>query len=393
MQIQAAGHMEAILGMLLIALIISIIFRLFKLPAILGYIVSGALLGPNAFGFIENTLIIKELSELGIVFLMFTIGLEFSIKKLFMLKNAVIILGGFQVLLTIIITTLIGLSFNMTQVSAFSVGCIAAMSSTAIVIKELYNNKEHSYKYALNSIGILLFQDIAVIPIMVLLPNLNPDVISEINIYIPLLKSFIAVGLILVIGRWLLQPLFHLIFKTKCLELFTLSVLLVVIGSAWITHSLGFSYTLGAFVSGIMLSETQYRHNIEMEIRPFKDVLLGLFFISIGMLVDISSWKETWVWIGLLLIAIIVGKFLLITTLSIINKQDVKTSLRTGLILAQGGEFGFALLAIATNNKLLPFDYSQVVLAALLISFSFAPIIINYVIKQNKTESTRSARI
>jgi len=386
MQIHAMGHMETILGMLLIALIISIIFRLFKLPAILGYIVSGALLGPNLFGFIENTSIIRELSELGIVFLMFTIGLEFSIKKLFQLKNAVIILGGFQVLLTIIITTMIGLSFNMTQTAAFSVGCIAAMSSTAIVIKELYSNKEYNNVYALNAIGILLFQDIAVIPIMVLLPNLNPDVISEINIYSPIIKGFIAVGVILAIGRWLLQPLFHLIIKTKCLELFTLSVLLVVIGSAWITHILGFSYTLGAFISGMMLSETQYRNNIEMEIRPFKDVLLGLFFISIGMLVDINSWTSTWIWIGLLLTALIIGKFLLITILSIVNRQDLKTSLKTGLILAQGGEFGFALLAIAANNKLLPHDYSQVVLAALLISFSIAPIIINFVIKHNQRE-------
>lgn len=386
MHIQSMGHMETILGMLLIALVISIIFKLFKLPAILGYIVSGALLGPNAFGFIENSAIIKELSELGIVFLMFTIGLEFSIKKLFQLKHAVIILGGLQVLLTIIITTVIGMNLDMTYAAAFSVGSIAAMSSTAIVIKELYSNREHNHQYALNAIGILLFQDIAVIPIMVVLPNLNPEVISEINIYTPLLKSIIAVGVILAIGRFLLQPLFHLIFKTKCLELFTLSVLLVVIGSAWITHALGFSYTLGAFISGMMLSETKYRHNIEIEIRPFKDVLLGLFFISIGMLVDISSWSETWVWIGLLLIALIAGKFLLITILSLLNKQDLKTSLKTGLILAQGGEFGFALLAIAVNNKLLSFEYSQVVLAALLISFSFAPILINYVIKKNQME-------
>tara|TARA_R110002124_G_scaffold152394_3_gene319293 strand:- start:1979 stop:3130 length:1152 start_codon:yes stop_codon:yes gene_type:complete len=382
MPIEQSGNIETILSILLIALIISIIFRFLKLPVILGYIVSGALLGPKAFGLIKETLIIKELSEFGIVFLMFTIGLEFSLKKLFRLKNAVIILGGSQVLITIIITYICGLIFGMTKSSAFTVGCITAMSSTAIILKELYQNKEHNKKYALNAIGILLFQDIAVIPIIVILPNLNPDNINDISIVYPFFKSILAVTLILIIGRWFLQPLFKIISNTKVLELFTLSTLLVVIGSAWITHSLGFSYTLGALISGIMLSETEFKHNIEIEIRPFKDVLLGLFFISIGMLVDISTWAETWVWIMFLLIAIVIGKSLLITTLSFLNKQGFNNSFKTGLILAQGGEFGFAILSIASQNKLLPTDYSQVVLAALLISFAIAPIIVNYVMNK-----------
>jgi CPA2 family monovalent cation:H+ antiporter-2 len=193
-----------------------------------------------------------------------------------------------------------------------------------------------------------------------------------------LLKGIVAILLIFMMGRWLLRPLFRLISKTRAIELFTLTVLLVTLTAAWLTHLLGLSFALGAFLAGIMLAETEFRHQIEVEIRPFRDILLGLFFITIGMLANVSTWHQTWVWIFLLLVALLGGKLALITVLSRLSGNNSPTAFRTGLILAQGGEFGFAILTLALTEGVIPVDYSQVILAALIISIAIAPLLIYF---------------
>lgn len=369
---------ETILIILLTAIVVSSLFRALHLPVILGYLVVGALVGPHVLGWMPDLKDIKDLAEFGVALLLFTIGLEFSFSKLVALRHSVFVLGSLQVISSILITLLAGLMIRMTLIESIVIGCVVAMSSTAIVIKQLSDQFELQSKYGLNAVGILLFQDLAVIPILVLLSSLASNGAEPFSTVITwaLLKGILAIVIIIGVGRWLIRPLFHLIASTRVLELFTLSVLFVAIGSAWLTYALGMSYALGAFLAGIMLGETEYRHQINVEIRPFRDVLLALFFVSIGMLVNVTIWIHTWVWILLLLVALMIGKTLLIVLLCRLSKYKMATALRTGVVLSQGGEFGFAILTLAITHKLLPPDYGQVVLAALLITFAFAPIII-----------------
>lgn len=371
--------LETITIILLLALIATLSFRFIRLPAILGYLVVGVLIGPSLLAWRLDLKDIKELADFGLAFLMFTIGLEFSLSKLIVLKKSVFLLGGLQVLCTIIITTFIGLFLKLTLTESIVIGAIAAMSSTAIVVKQLKEQSEINSTHGLNAFGILLFQDLAVIPLLVLFANFS---VSETLPFTEILgwslvKAFLAIAIIFIVGRFMLRPLFQLIAKTRMVEIFTLSVLFVVMGSAWVTHSLGLSYALGTFLAGIMLGETEYKHQINAEIRPFRDVLLGIFFISIGMLANVQLWLQAWIWILLLLTSLMIGKTLLIIFLSRLFNVGMMSSVRTGLVLAQGGEFGFALLSLATANSLLPPDYAQVVLGALLISFALSPIIIH----------------
>lgn len=372
--------LETTLIVLFAVLAVNLTFRLMRLPIILGYLLVGLLVGPEVIGWIPDTETIQPLAEFGIVLLMFTIGLEFSLSRLFSLKFPVFVLGGMQVFITMFVTTSIGLMVDMTLTQSLIIGAIVAMSSTALVVKMLSEQFEIHSPHGLNAIGILLFQDLAVIPIMTVIASLTAMNDQPLAQFIPfaLLKSLLAILIIIGLGRCLLKPLFRLIAATRIVELFTLMVLFIAIGSAWVTAKLGMTLALGAFLSGIMLGETEFRHQIKSEIRPFKDILLGLFFVSIGMLANIQTWLAAWHWILLLLIAIMIGKTLLIIALCRISNYKIDTSIRTGLILSQGGEFGFAIFALAHSAHLLPVDYSQVVLAALLISFAFAPFIIRF---------------
>lgn len=372
--------LEIILCVFFLALVVTVVFRTLRLSVILGYLLVGALVGPHGLGLVPDTDSINELAEFGIVFLMFTIGLEFSFPKLISLKYPVFTMGGLQVFLTLFITTLGGISLGLSTLSALVIGSIVAMSSTALVIKQLGDQVELHTPYGLNAIGILLFQDLAVIPIIILIAGLahaNEHSLGTILLW-ALIKGILAILLIFLAGRWLLRPLFRLIAKTHTMELFTLTVLLVTLSGAWLTNLFGLSFALGAFLAGLMLAETEFRHQIAVEIRPFRDILLGLFFISIGMLTNISNWYATWPAILLLVSALIFGKMLLITLIARSCGNSYSISFRTGIVLAQGGEFGFALLTLALNDKILPLEYGQVILAALLISIVFSPILIRF---------------
>jgi len=374
------AFLNVILIILLIALLVTVLFRQLHLPVILGYLLVGALVGPHALGLAPNSEDVAQLAEFGIVFLMFTIGLEFSLPKLFSLRYTVFIAGTLQVLLTISITAFIGIYLDMTALAAIIVGGIVAMSSTAIVTKELNDQLELNSPHGLNAVGILLFQDLAVIPIIILIASFSHNNAENLFSILgwALSKGLFAIFLIAILGRWLLKPLLHFTAKTRTVELFTLTALLVTLSAAQITNLFGLSYALGAFLAGIMLSETEFRHQVEVEIRPFRDILLGLFFISIGMLTNVHNWHEIAMWVGLLVIALTIGKLGLIFLISRVLGNSLSTSLRTGLVLAQGGEFGFAILTLALKNNSLPQDYGQVILAALIISLMLSPLLIHF---------------
>jgi len=372
--------LENFLSVFFAALLVTLFFRRMRLSPILGYISVGAIVGPHAFAIIPDGAIINHLANFGIIFLMFTTGLEFSLPKLWKLKRAVFMIGGSQVIISILITVLAAKLLHLTTLCALVIGSIVAMSSTAIVIKQLHDQRELNTRHGLNAVGILLFQDLAVVPLVILISGLaaqgEPNLVAI--LFTALIKGLLAIGLIFILGRWLLRPLFRAIAKSRTIELFTLAVLLVTLTAALLTHRFGLSAALGAFLAGMMLAETEFRHQIEVEIRPFRDILLGLFFITIGMLTDISTWQKTWPSILLLLSALVLGKMLLITLLCRYSKQSLVTALRTGLVLAQGGEFGFAILTLAMNEQIIPNTYAQVVLAALLISFVISSFLIYF---------------
>lgn len=370
---------DSIFILLIAVVFIVVICQRIKFPAIIGYILIGGLLGPHVMRIVPEMKFIHEIADFGVVFLMFTIGLEFSISKMLKLKHLVFGLGSAQVILTFVLTAIIGTWVSMTWTEAVVVACIVAMSSTAIVSKQLTDQNELRSAHGQQAISILLFQDLAVIPFFILISSfaINEHSIGH-SLLLSLGKAVIAMSIIIAVGRWVLRPIFHTVAQLESLELFTLIVLLVTLGSAWLTHKMGLSLALGAFLAGMMLGETEFRHQIEATIRPFRDILLGLFFITVGMLFDLSVIAEIWPWVLLLLTALTLLKILLIGFLSYFPERKVDTALRTGLVLAQGGEFGFALLTLAMSENLLPILYGQVVLGALLFSMALTPIIIRY---------------
>lgn len=371
---------DIVLLLLIMAVGITILFRQIRLPDIVGYIILGVIVGPHAVGFVDHSEYTHATAEFGIVFLMFTIGLEFSVGKLISLRRVVFGYGGLQVLLTILATTGICIVFGLPMVESVVIGGVVSMSSTAIVLKQLTKSLEVNTKHGSLALGILLFQDLAVIPLLILVPSLagvGGDSIFMATVW-AVVKGICAIGLILMSGRWLLRPVFFYVAQTRSYELFTIMALLTTLGSAWFTQKLGLSLALGSFLAGIMLAETDFRHQIEAVIRPFQDILLGFFFISIGMQFDPHILPNSWNWMLLLLLALLVLKTILVTGIGIVLKEGKANSLRTGFLLAQGGEFGFALLLLALDYNLIHHELSQIILGALLMSMVIAPLMIKF---------------
>ncbi|GGX87921.1 potassium transporter [Massilia dura] len=362
-------------------------FRMLHLPPMLGYLAVGILIGPNALGLADDSHATHALAEFGVVFLMFSIGLEFSLPKLKSMRSDVFGLGMAQVGLTIVATLAFGWlmaralppSIHISWQAAFALGGALAMSSTAIVVKMLTERLELESEHGRKIIGILLFQDIAVVPLLILIPALakNPD-----NLLVTLgwaaLKAVVVLVVLLFFGQKLMRGWFTVVVKRRSQELFMLNLLLVTLGAAWITERAGLSLALGAFVAGMLISETEYKHQVEEDIKPFRDVLLGLFFITIGMLLNVRVVLENW-WLVLLLLVLPVAlKFALIAGLAKLFGSSDGVSMRTGLALAQAGEFGFVLLNVAGGMELVDPFVIQVVLASMVLSMLVAPFLIEH---------------
>jgi monovalent cation:H+ antiporter-2, CPA2 family len=376
----SGGYFHDILILLIIAVAVLALFLRLRLPPILGYLTIGALVGPYGLGWIDDSEHTRNLAEFGVVLLLFTIGLEFSLSLLLRMKTAVLGLGGLQVLVTTLITMAIALQQSLPMNVAIVLGGVVAMSSTALVVGQLSEQGELHTRHGRNAVGILLFQDIIVIPFLILVSTLSGTGGDEPGaaMGIAMGKGLLALVLILGTGRWLLRPLLRGVARFRSAELFTLTTLLVALGAAWITHELGLSLALGAFLAGMMLGETEFRHQLDAEIRPFRSVLLGLFFITIGMLLNLGGLLDIWPWVLLLLVVLVFGKLVVITGFCRVFGWDPSVSLRTGLVLAHGGEFGFAILTLALGTGLIPAHVGQVVLAALLLSMAIAPMAIRF---------------
>lgn len=372
--------LDEVLWLLAGSVLVVAVLRRLNLPSIVGYLLVGMILGPRGFGLINSFEDARELAELGVVFLLFTLGLEFSLARMLVIRAEVFLLGSAQVVLTTLAAATIAWSLGLDPGAATLLGGAIAMSSTAIVVKQLTEQLEVGTVHGRLAVGVLLFQDLAIVLFLALIPALAGPVpgYTVSGIAFALLKGLAAIVIVLLAGRHLLRPLFQEIGRTRAAELFTMAVLLVVLGAAWSTHLAGLSLALGAFLAGMMLAETEYRHQIEIDIRPFRDVLLGLFFITVGMLVDVRQLWDDIGFIGLLVALLIAGKALVTTLLSRWFAGDWYDAYRSALVTAQGGEFGLALITLALHERVLPESAGSTVLAAIVVSMAISPFVIRY---------------
>ncbi len=358
-------------------------FRLLSLPPLLAYLAVGILIGPNAFGLVPDSKQTRYLAEFGVVFLMFSIGLEFSLPRLKSMRRIVFGLGGAQVGLTIasalVAGAALGRYFGVDIAGAFALGAALAMSSTAIVMKLIAERMQLDTEHGKRIVGVLLFQDLAVVPLLVVIPALAADTADlGWTLGAAILKAAALLAVLLAGGQRVLRWWLHLVARRKSHELFTLNVLLITLGLAWLTETAGLSLALGAFVAGMLIAETEFRHQVDEDIKPFRDVLLGLFFVTIGMLLNPRVVVEHFGWVLLALTVPVVFKFGLIWLLARLFGATAGTSIRAALALATAGEFGFVLLGLAGQFRLLDDLILQVVLAAMLLSMLAAPLLVQH---------------
>ncbi len=371
------------LPLILILLISSVfavaLFRAFNLPAMLAYFLVGLALGPHTFGLLPDSEANREFAEFGIVFLMFSIGLEFSLPQLYAMRKKVLGLGGGQVIITLLLTIAISKLAGLSWATAFVIGAALAMSSTAIVSKILAERIDLNSRHGRLSIGVLLFQDIAVVPMLVLIPALGMANANLTNVLgLALLKAVAMLLLLFTVGKWVINPWFNLVASQRSRELFVMNVLMVTLLLAYATKLAGLSYALGAFIAGMLISETKFRYQVESDISPFRDILLGLFFISVGMLLNLQQIYSNIGLILLILSGFILLKALIVAAIVRISKYEAGVAIRTAVILAQAGEFSFVVLALGAEHKLISGVALQSVLAASLLSMVIAPFLIQY---------------
>lgn len=373
--------LQPVLILLTTAVLAVVVFRSLRLPPMLGYLLAGVIIGPHALGLIADDAETRHLAEFGVVFLMFSIGLEFSLPKLIAMKRLVFGFGTLQVFCSILIVMGVAWFIDLNWSIGFVLGGALAMSSTAIVIKLLAERLELNSEHGRQIIGVLLFQDLMVIPLLIIVPALGSgfDFESETDdLIITLAKIAVVLVIILFLGQKLMRPWLHIVAQQRSSELFVLNVLLITLGLAWITQISGLSLALGAFLAGMLISETEYRYQVEEDIKPFRDVLLGLFFVTIGMLLDVQVVIENFLWVFLILVTIVIFKTGVIIGLSRLFGANLSVAFRTGMSLAQAGEFGFVLLAQASTLRVIDNTVLQPVLAAMVLSLFIAPFLIEY---------------
>jgi CPA2 family monovalent cation:H+ antiporter-2 len=385
-----ASTLELVLLYLVAAVAGVVLCRSLKLPPMLGYLIVGVLIGPNALALAKDSVGVRYLAEFGVVFLMFVIGLEFNLPKLRSMRTLVFGLGLSQVVLTIAgavagnglliwLFTFTARSWELDWQGAVVLGSAMAMSSTAIVVKMMAERLELESEHGRRVMGVLLFQDLAVVPLLVLIPALDSsggDMVRSLGLAV--LKAGVLLTLLLVGGQRLMRWWLTLVARRKSDELFVLNLLLVTLGLAWLTELAGLSLALGAFLAGMLIAETEYKHQVETDIRPFHDVLLGLFFITIGMKLDWRPLWDHWALVLALTLLPVAAKAALVAALAYAYRAAPGVALRTGLYLAQAGEFGFVLLTLGADNRLIAPQWLSPVLASMVLSMLATPLIIIY---------------
>ncbi len=353
--------------------------RRLALPTTLAYLALGLALGPHALGVVSDSNTTRLLADLGVAFLLFTLGLEFSLPRMLAMRGEVFGLGALQVGITGATCALIAHALGVEWLPAIVLGGAVSMSSTAILLHQLTERAELNRTHGRLAFSMLLFQDLAFVPFLALAAALveGADHFNLGESLVAVVGGVLSIGAVLAAGRWLLRPLFHEIAHSRLRELFTLTVLLVVLLSAWVSHVAGLSFALGAFLSGMMLAETEYRHQIEAVIRPFRDILLGLFFISVGMLLDLNLLVHELPLVSLLLVTMVPLKAAIAALVARPFTNSRFKALRTGIVISIGGEFGVALCTILLEAGLVPERLGEPLLIAIVLSMMLSPLILN----------------
>ena len=371
--------LELVLIFLASAVLVVVLFRMLHLPPLLGYLLAGIAIGPHALGWIPDSKEGRYLAEFGVVFLMFSIGLEFSLPKLFQMRRTVFGLGLSQVSLTVAAGLAACVLAGVGWKPGLVLGGALAMSSTAIVVRMFAERLQLETPHGRQVVGVLLFQDLAVVPFLILIPALAQGE-SELaaRLGIALGKAAIVLVVLLFLGQKLMRGWFHIVARRRSHELFILNVLLITLGLAWLTELAGLSLALGAFLAGMLIAETEYRHQVEEDIKPFREVLLGLFFVTVGMQLDLRIVRDNLALVAFLFVAPVLFKLALVAGLSRLFGGTPGTALRAGLALGQAGEFGLVIIALAASVAVLEPELVQIVSAAMLLSMLAAPFLIQH---------------
>lgn len=374
-----SNTLQLTLILLAAAVLMVVLFRTLNLPSILGYLLVGIVVGPHALNVGADSVGARHLAEFGVVFLMFSIGLEFSLARLYRMKKLVFGLGLAQVLGTMLLATLLMWTVGLPWYSGFALGGALSMSSTAVLSKLLAERLELEAPHGREVMGVLLFQDIAVVPLLILVPALSsPAAELAEKLMWAGFKAVVVLTVVVFLGQRLMGAWFFIVARTKSAELFILNVLLITLGLAYVTELAGLSLALGAFLAGMLISETEYRYQVEDDIKPFRDVLLGFFFITIGTYLDWHVVVDNLFWVVVFVLLLLGGKLGVTWLLSRALGASPGTALRTGLWLCAGGEFGFVLMAQISESQLLEPHQLQIVLAGLVLSLLLAPIIVHF---------------
>ncbi len=351
--------------------------RRLHLPPVFGYVLVGAFLGPAALGVVPELEQVRLLAEFGVAFLLFTLGLDFSIPRLRSLGFSLVVLGTLQVVLTTLVVVAGAWLLGSPPAVAVLLGGAVAMSSTAVMAPQLAAQGELTKRHGSLAIGVSVFQDIAVVPFLALVPVLAGGA-GPVAPLRAVLLALVALVVVLAVGHWLLRPFMREIARARLAELFTLTVLLVVLAAAWATEAVGLSLALGAFLAGLMLAETEFRHRVESDIRPFRDLLLGLFFITVGITLDFRVLLQLWPYVIASLLLLTVVKSAIVAALLLRARESRETAIKTAIALGQGGEFGIAILTVASQRALMGPEAVQPMLIAIVLSMAINPLLIRH---------------
>ncbi len=370
---------------LLVSIPIIFVFNKLKIPSIVGFLAAGMIIGPHGFQLISEITEIEVMAEVGVILLLFVIGLEVSIKQLMRMKKFLIIAGGLQLIGTIAFSSIIFYSFGINITQSIFLAMLVSLSSTAIVLKLLSDKRELEAPHGRIALGVLIFQDLAIVPMFIVLPILGSDSNMPVSeIVLQLFFAFGVVGVVLLASNYLMPRILETLVKMKMREAFTVGILLILLGTAYLTHAVGLSFALGAFIAGLILSESDYSHQIVAEILPLKDAFNSLFFVSIGLLLNIGFvFQFPYLLIGITA-GIIALKAIVVTAIVKFMKYPLRTAVLAGLGLAQIGEFSFVLAQAGMDFKLIPDDFYNAFLASSIFTmiltpffFKFAPVIAN----------------
>ncbi|MDD2701778.1 MAG: cation:proton antiporter [Sideroxydans sp.] len=374
-------NLAQIILLLAVAVAVVVTFQRLHVPTSLGYLLVGVILGPHTVGPTVYVPEFEVLAEFGVVFLLFTIGLNFSLPQLHALRHQVLGLGTGQVLFTTLAVSVVVWLAGLPVAAAFVIGAVFAQSSTTIIGSLLTEQGEENSHHGRLGLAMSVFQDVTAVPFLVVIPVLGMSVAASAlagALGLALVKALFAFALVFFVGRWLLRPTFHFIAERQSSEVFTLAVLLVALLASWTTNSFGLSLAFGAFLAGMMLGETEFRHQVESSIRPFRDVLLGLFFIGIGMRFDPASVPPIWHWALLGAGLILLSKTLIVVAMMRRKGIDALVSWRAGLLLAVGGEFGLALIAIALDSNVIDMELGQIAMTSVLLAMVVGAVLIRF---------------